>query len=158
MAEIDSRLNAIIETALGSPLAPLVVRALARIEALEAQPRRIDEDHDPFAPVEEEAPDDRALRQLGLLDFVVARELKLELELMDRNGKLVAELGNAIAEFRTGARMSLVVIDPADADGREGRAREDLLSGERRHAIEETLEAWSDAVEDLGGAIRGTEA
>lgn len=89
---------------------------------------------------------------------MVARELKLELELMDRNGELVAELGNAIAEFRTGAAMSVVVIDPADADGRERRAREDLLSGERRRAIEETLEAWRDAVENLGGAIRGTDA
>ncbi|TPG13534.1 hypothetical protein [Sphingomonas oligophenolica] len=158
MAEIDPRLNAIIGTALGSPLAPLVVRALARIEALDTQPRRIDEDHDPFAPVEEEVPEDRALRQLGLLDFVVARELKLELELMDRNGELIAELGNAIAEFRTGAAMSVVVLDPADADGRERRAPEDLLSGERRRAIEETLEAWRDAVENLGSAIRGTEA
>jgi len=158
LEEIDDRLTSLVRTALGSPLAPLATRALARIEAAGKGAADVD---DPFAPFGGETGDGRALRQLKVLDAIVGGTLALELDLFDRSLELARKVDGGLSRGEHGPeRFATVMLVDPDEDAapdaeRSPLAGDNLLSGRRRESLQRTQDAWRAAVGEVASTILG---
>ena len=159
MADIDPRVLTLLDALLKSEASALGAIAIARIEAAEddASEEGDTESRDPFAPVGDEAPNDRARRQIALADIAIKSVLKRELALIERSAALAETLGNTLRPTaeRTGG-FRLVVVPAPKARGERLTAsptRIDLLSDDRRRALAQLLKAWIAAAEAARTAI-----
>jgi len=112
-------------------------------------------ERDPFSSRRWEDRDEQAMAQLKLIDGIVMRRIKLELELTERSRKLANEIDAGLGDRRAERFATVVVTKAADStEASEATSRDvDLLSGVRFEAISRLLDGWMLAVEKIRGLI-----
>lgn len=154
MAQIDERLTGLLDALLRSSLAPIATR----LDSAESQLLVMHEDRDPFAPQPDETTEERAFRQLDLLDHVVTGRIKLEIVLMERSLALSRELSAGLADRGPEAFATVMLTDEETAPDVAGGTLpgENLLTGARRERLERLLKAWKTVVEVARASIERT--
>ncbi|WP_406870277.1 hypothetical protein ABEB22_10845 [Thioclava sp. 'Guangxiensis'] len=158
MAELDPRLQPLLNAVMRCPLAPLGTSALARLDAAEGDRARFDDDddddRDPLAPSPRETDWKRANRQLKILDAVIGGRLRLDIELLESSQSLARELSSLLDRRDFDAFTAVLVMpDEAGFYSQEGVGEENLLSGARLERLKHTLHAWDRAINAAGDAI-----
>jgi len=140
MAEIHSAVQVLLSAVLESPMAPIVQEAITQIQIDDDRLSRTPE------PTSESAVH-RGQRHLQLAEAAIIERLKFELDLMKQLKQLAPDLGIA----------SINVLPTTDEAGRTPfRARADnLLSADRRAAIEAFVTAWTKAANQVRLDLEG---
>lgn len=162
MADIHPFVLDLLEPVRTSAASVLYSIAIARIEAAETglpPTDDLEEDADPFAPLEGEDERARARRHVKAADTAIRGLLERELAIFERSEDLLADFNTAQPRGALNMLYTIAVTPPPSGSktgGEEGDVADtvsaapetgaNLLAPARREALSSMLTAWNDAV------------